>query len=139
MRTISETSDWKFAYLSNKGILYPVTFVFIGMNLLMVVITAMPETPGTIPRYYWPITVLACLAAGAAYWGGLTSLQLKFGSERTLGARIGFEVNIYNEGDEDIPEDFRNIMADAFVDGSRRRVTYKVNTTNVDIDRANCG
>ncbi|OAL45369.1 amino acid transporter [Pyrenochaeta sp. DS3sAY3a] len=131
METISDTHDWKPIYMSNKLTLYTVVFVFIGINLLMVVITAMPDSPGTIPRYYWPITVLTCVAAGALYWCGLKALQVKFGEHRALGACIGLEVNVYNEGDEGIPDNMKNIMADALIDGSRRRVTYKVSLNHL--------
>lgn len=126
MRTISETGDWKPVYMSNKFSLYIIVLIFMGINALMIVVTAMPKAPGAIPRYYWPVTVFACVVAGAVYWCGLKSLQMTFGGEKTLGARIGLEVNVYNEGDEDIPEHMKSGMADAKFDGSRRRVSYKV-------------
>lgn len=126
MRTLSDNADWQLRYMSSPFILYPVVTIFLGINMLMIVITAMSRRPGTIPRYYWVVTFFACVAAGALYWCGLKVLQLDFGSGTTLGKRIGFEVNVWNEGDEDIPDNLRDIMEDAVIDGSRRRVTYKV-------------
>lgn len=126
MTTISETGTWSPVYMKNKFILYAVSFLFTGMNILMMVMTALPKDPDTIPRFYWPVTVAACIAAGSIYWGGLKGLQMKFGGQESIGKWIGFEVQVYNEGDENIPEMMRNVMVDANLDGSRRRVSYKV-------------
>jgi hypothetical protein len=127
MQTISDSGvDWKPVYMKNTFILYAVALTFIGMNALMLVMTARPKVQGEIPRFYWPIAVGGCMAMGAVYWALLKSMQLKFGGETTLGSKIGFEVQVYNEGDEDIPPRMRFLMEEANLDGSRRRVSYKV-------------
>jgi hypothetical protein len=126
MRTIKEHGQWKPAYLKNRVTLYGVALAFISVNMLVLVVTAKPKDSGTIPRFYWPVTMAAVLAAAAIYWGVFKALQMSFGGEKTLGQKIGFEVSVYNEGDEDIPEVMMRLMREAGRDGSRRRVSYKV-------------
>jgi amino acid transporter len=114
-------------YMKNNVILYSTAIPFIAVNILIMVITAMPNTPNSIPRWYWPITVLAVLVAALVYWSALMIPRLKWSKGgRTLGAKIGFEVHVYEEGDDDIPENMRFLMWEAKEEGSRRRLKYKV-------------
>jgi len=69
------------------------------------------------------------MGAGSLYWASLMGLQMTFGGKHTLGYYIGFEIQVYNEEDEAIPEHMRASMLEASLDGSRRRVSYKVHLT----------
>jgi len=50
----------------------------------------------------------------------------KDGENETIGSLIGFEVRIYNETDEGVPQAMQEAMVQSRLDGSRRRVGYKV-------------
>jgi len=118
--------NWTPTYMKNRFTLYPIALVFIGSNIVIMVITAMPRSPNSIPRFYWPITILAVISAALVYWGALMIMRLKWGQEGgTLGAKIGFEVHVYEKGD-DIPENMRFLMWEASEEGSRRRLKYKI-------------
>lgn len=131
MRTISDSGEWKPVYMKNKFILYTVSLTFIGVNILMLVMTARPDIKGDIPRFYWAVAVVGSISMGALYWALLKSTQLKLWGNTTLGSKIGFEVQVYNEGDDDIPVRMRALMEEANLDGSRRRVSYKVCDENL--------
>jgi hypothetical protein len=49
----------------------------------------------------------------------------KNGEKRTIGNLIGFEVRIYNETVERVPQAMQEAMVQSRLDGSRRRVGYK--------------
>lgn len=49
----------------------------------------------------------------------------KKGEKETIGSLIGFQVRIYNERDEGVPQAMQEAMVQSRLDGSRRRVGYK--------------
>lgn len=121
-----EDEDWKPVYLANKYSRYLVGGTFAALNIVIVIMTARPHKPGTTPRFYWPITIAAVVVVGVVYWMALKALQTRF------AAKVGFQVEIHEPGDDDtpedgdIPEDLRSMMIQATADGSRMRVSYKV-------------
>ena len=123
-------SNWRPTYLKNRVILLLISFIFVSINVVILVIDALPQKSNTTPRFYWPITILAIFVVGVLYWGVLRMLRAKgsmdMGTERTLGSRLGLEVSIYEQGDQDVPEEMKPLMRDAVRDGTRRRVQYKV-------------
>jgi hypothetical protein len=119
-------SNWKPTYMKNNVVLIFVSFVFVSINIVTLVMTALPEGQGSIPSFYWPITLAGVIGLGLIYWGILRILQVKGLKDRTLGSRIGLEVKVYEEGDENVPEEMKFLMREAVGDGSRRRVQYKV-------------
>ena len=105
-----------------------VSGAIVSVNIVILVMTALP-TGGSIPNYYWPVTILGFISFGVAYWAVLRLLGVggpKLDGRMTLGSRIGLEVNIYEEGDDDVPEDMRFLMREAVLEGSRRRLKFKV-------------
>lgn len=122
--------NWKPTYLTTKLSVVVVSGAIISINIIILVMTALP-TGGSVPNYYWPVTIVGFLGLGLAYWAVLRLLGAKgrkSDDRRTLGSKIGLEVGIYEEGDESIPEEMRFLMYEAALDGSRRRVQYKVCT-----------
>lgn len=126
MRTLVE--DWKPMYLKNKLMLWGVSFIFVGFNAAILILTALPIDKGEIPRFYWPVTIAAIIAAAVLHWLVIRALRMKWrGSQTTLGQRVGFEVKVYSQDDEeDIPDSLNHLMQQAIADGSRRRIEYKV-------------
>ncbi|KAI9709140.1 MAG: hypothetical protein M1820_003587 [Bogoriella megaspora] len=125
MRLLNPT--WKPTYLKNRAVMLVICFIFVSINIITLVIEALPATPGTTPRFYWPITIAGVFVVGVLYWGFLRLLQARgLKTQRTLGARLGLEVKVYEEGDDDIPADMRGLLRDAARDGSRRRLQYKI-------------
>ena len=120
--------NWKPTYLTNTVSVVLVSGVFVSVNIVILVMTALP-TVDEVPNYYWPVTIVGFMAFGLAYWGVLRLLGVKGptpGGRMTLASKIGLEVNIYEEGDDNIPEEMRFLMHEAALDGSRRRLQYKV-------------
>ena len=62
------------------------------------------------------------------YLGGVKALQAKWGGQKTLGQKIGFEIQIHEEGNEDILESMRGLMVEAHWDGSKRRLAYMISS-----------
>ena len=120
--------NWKPTYLTNGVTVLFVSSTFVSVNIVILVMTAFP-TGGSVPSYYWPVTIVGFMGFGVAYWAVLRLLGVK-GPNRdgrvTLGSKIGLEVGIYEEGDDDIPEEMRFFMHEATLDGSRRRLQFKV-------------
>lgn len=122
MRTLDE--NWRLTYFKSKYFLYVFGALFGGVNVTIVVIAALPHQPGEVPDFYWPVAITALVVAATLHWAVLQALQRKW-----LGKKVGFEVRIHNQDDdeeEDIPDSLTGPMRDAIADGSRRRVEYKV-------------
>ncbi|KAF2234857.1 hypothetical protein EV356DRAFT_532407 [Viridothelium virens] len=120
-------TNWRPTYLRNRKLLLLLCFIFVSMNIVILVIEALPLESGTTSRFYWPIALIAIFAFGIIYWAVLRALQSDKVKDRgALSSMVGLEVNIYEEGDENMPEEMRSLMRDAARDGSRRRVQYKV-------------
>lgn len=120
-----EDEDWKPVYLANKYSRHLVGGTFAALNIMIVIMTARPHKPGTIPRFYWPITIAAVVVVGVVYWMALKVLQTRF------AAKVGFQAEIHEAGDDDIPEDLRSMMNQATADGSRMRVSYKASLVSL--------
>jgi hypothetical protein len=118
--------QWDPVYMKNLFTRIIFVGVFVGMSLLILISTARPDGPGTTPRFWWPIVLGAIAAASVLYWALLKALQMRWGSEDTLGRRLGFEVKVHETGDSEIPDELATMMEEALADGSRRRLTYKV-------------
>ena len=120
--------NWKPTYLTTRVSVMVVSGAVVSVNIVILVMTALP-TGGSVPNYYWPVTIVGFIGFGVAYWTVLKVLGVKgpkSGGRVTLGSKIGLEVNVYEEGDDDIPEEMRFLMREAALDGSRRRLKYKV-------------
>jgi hypothetical protein len=121
--------NWQPTYMRNDFVLTFVALVFVAINIVILVMTALPESPGTIPRFYWPISLVAVIAVGIVYWGVLRIFEVPEDHDdkgSSIGSKIGLKINVYEEGDENVPIEMRFLMRDAVGDGSRRRVDYKV-------------
>ena len=120
--------NWKPTYVTTKVSVMLVSGAVVSVNIVILVMTALP-TGGSIPNYYWPVTIVGFIGLGVAYWAVLRLLGVKGGkldSRVTLGSKIGLEIDVYEEGDDDIPEEMGVLMREAALDGSRRRLNYKV-------------
>jgi hypothetical protein len=124
MRILKE--GWRPTYFKSKYFLWGFGAVFGGFNVFIVVVTALPKPPGEVPSFYWPVAIGALVGAATLYWGVLQALQLKIHGQKTLGEKIGFEVQIHSQDDDDIPNSLTQLMKEAIADGSRRRVEYRV-------------
>lgn len=126
MRMLSE--DWRPTYLRSKLLLWSFASVLVGFNATILVVTALPETQGNVPCFYWPVTIVAIVIAAIIHWCMLRALWTKWrGGPMTLGQRIGFEVKVHSQDDEEaIPDSLNHLMREAIADGSRRRVEYMV-------------
>ena len=113
--------NWKPAYFKSKYFLYVFGALFGGLNVTIAVISALPHQPGEVPNFYWPVAIAALVVAATLYWAVLQALQRTW-----LGEKIGFEVRIHSQDDDDIPDGLTRLMRDAIADGSRRRVEYRV-------------
>ena len=113
--------SWRLTYLRSELSLYLVGIAFISLNILMLVVTARPHTPGTVPRYYWAVLFVGIIAFGTCYWGVLKALQ------GSIGAKMGFQVQVYEPADDDTSDSrLSALIREAVADGSHRRVCYKV-------------
>jgi hypothetical protein len=118
-------STWKPTYLKNKALLVFVATIFIAMNIVTLVMSALPHNPGQVARSYWPVTAVAVTATAILYWAALRLFQVNNKQGSSLGSKVGFQVHIYEDGDE-VPDDMKFPMYEASLDGSRRRLEYKV-------------
>ena len=117
--------NWTPTYLSNSILKYATVTAFGGLNIVLLVVTAMPHSADTIPRFYWAVMVAAIFAVGCIYWLVLKVLQT------SIGRIVGIEVKVHDTTDEasgDIPDSLRALLEQAEKDGSRRRLSYKVHT-----------
>lgn len=121
---------WENEFLTSKYIRQPLPVVFGLMNLIVLIWGASPHTPGTIARKWWPIITLSIFFGGFLYWAVFRILQVqiqsKGGQDKTIGEKIGFNVIVHNETDQDVPEHMREDIARSRLDGSRRRTEHKV-------------
>ena len=117
--------NWTPTYLSNSILKYATVTVFVGLNIVLLVVTAMPHGADTIPRFYWAVMIAAIFAVACIYWLVLKVLQTN------IGRIVGIEVKVHdttNEASGDIPDSLRALSEQAEKNGSRRRLSYKVNT-----------
>lgn len=115
--------------MRNNFVLALVAFVFVAINIVIMVMIALPNNPPDIPRFYWPISLVATMIVGVLYWGVLRLLQVPADQDdagSSIGSKIGLKVNVYEDGDENVPIEMRFLMRDAVGDGTRRRVDYQV-------------
>jgi hypothetical protein len=126
MRNAPEQEDWRLSYLRNPFARYLVIGAFVGFNIVILVVTAIPVGDRSVPAFYSPVMMGAILLVSLAYLGFLKLLSVRVGRGNTVGQRVGFEVQVYTEGDEDIPERMKMLMTEANWDGSRRRLAYTV-------------
>ena len=113
--------------MKNHAFLVFVSVIFVAVDIVILVVTALPSGEGDVPRFWWPVILVGVIAFGLIYWSAFKILQAgSIGRMRNIGSRIGLEVSIYEPGDESVPEDMRIPLFEAVRDGSRRRVDYKV-------------
>jgi hypothetical protein len=130
---------WQPEIITNKWVFRLLPIIFGGGNLIVIIWGAKPRTPGTTPRYWWPIIFFFIMAASFIYWGIMmitqveTTIENKKGEKRTIGNLIGFEVRIYNETDDGVPQAMQEAMVQSRLDGSRRRVGYKASLFHTDL------
>jgi hypothetical protein len=107
-----------------------IPLIFTGGNLIVLYFGAKPHAPGIISRAWWPKTFFLIMLGSLIYWAvmRMTEITVKVVEEQrvTLGQKIGFEVIIHNETDTTIPEEMEEAMVQSRLDGSRRRIEYKV-------------
>ena len=119
--------SWNFLYLKNKALRYLIVFIFVVSNILTMVLTARTNNPGTIPRWYWPVALGAVIVVAFLYWSALRCLGRRGRPGRkSLGSMIGLKLDIYQQGDSDIPEDMKFMMFEVREAGIRRGLKYTV-------------
>ncbi|KAF2795499.1 hypothetical protein K505DRAFT_336004 [Melanomma pulvis-pyrius CBS 109.77] len=101
---------FRFTFLKWKRVLVPVVVIFIGGNLMIVVLSARSRVPGKIPRVWWPATILLILLGSFTYWAILMLMKMEINtpghgdeSKRSIGSRIGFKIQIF-KADDILPE-----------------------------------
>jgi hypothetical protein len=130
---------WQPEIITNKWVFRLLPIIFAGGNLIVIIWGAKPRTPGTTPRYWWPVIFFFIMAASFIYWGIMmmtqveTTIENKKGEKGTIGSLIGFEVQIYNETDDGVPQAMQEAMVQSRLDGSRRRVGYKASLFHTDL------
>lgn len=128
IRERRNSSSWDFEFLRPTSLRTVVVIVFICLNLLAVIVSARPRTPGTIARFWWPVTVAATAAASSIYWFVLWSVQesgpVGKGRWRWLARWTGVRVRVYH-GDEAVGTAYEEEMKKARRDGTNRRVEYE--------------
>ncbi|KAH8655058.1 amino acid permease-domain-containing protein [Tricladium varicosporioides] len=131
VRMRQQWPDWQPEIITNKYIMWFLPIVFAGGNLLVIIWGAKPRHPGTTPRYWWPVIFFLIVTGSFIYWATMMITRVKVneidknGENKTIGSIIGFEVRIYNETDERVPQAMQSAMVQSRLDGSRRRVGYK--------------
>ncbi len=122
MRHTPNGSSWKYKFLQQDWLRYLIVFLFVGVNLLTLVVAARPHGDGTIARFWWPV-VMGFVALGSfIYWFVLWCLQDKRWSAR----KVGIDVIAHHGDDAQVPSDFEQFMKEARKDGSYRRMEYQV-------------
>lgn len=124
---------WTLDFLSRKVLSVTIPIVFLCINLLVLIFGAKTHNPGSIPRYWWPIISFLVYSGAVLYWLGFWVLQKRIsykkeidGQPMTIGRFIGFEVIVHNETDVNPPEEMRDALRQSRLDGTRRRIQYKV-------------
>jgi hypothetical protein len=131
--------SWQPTIITNKWVLRLLPIIFALGNLVVIIWGAKPRTPGTIPRFWWPVVFFLIMAGSLIYWGimMITQVELekvsKKGEKETIGSLIGFQVRIYNEWDEGVPQAMQEAMVQSRLDGSRRRVGYKASLSSTNL------
>ncbi|KAF2108836.1 amino acid permease-domain-containing protein [Lophiotrema nucula] len=117
---------WDHTYLKNPLLLASVALTFAGLNIVVMVMTALPVDEGRIPRFYWAVAMGGLAAAGTLYWAFFRLFQANDPKRRwNVASKMGVEVFIYEDGDE-VPDEMDLPMFEAAADGSRRRLDYKL-------------
>ena len=75
-------------YLRNPLLLYLISFIFVAVNIVTLVVTALPHDAGTTPRFYWAVAVIGSMGFGFVYWAVLRSLQIPVLGRREEGERV---------------------------------------------------
>jgi hypothetical protein len=126
--------NWRPTYIRNDFVLGFIAIVFFSINIVILVMIALPEDPGTIPRFYWPISMAAVVAFSLLYWGALRVFQVpeaQTDTSSSIGSKVGLKIKVYEDGDGDVPVEMRFLMREAVRDGSRRRLDYKVRLVQI--------
>ena len=119
--------NWDFLYLRKQALRYSVAIIFVVSNLFTMVLSARAHQPGQIPRWYWPIALGALIAVALLYWSALRCLgRQDKPNGKSLGSIIGLRLDIYQQGDSDIPEEMQFMMFEAREAGFRRGLRYTV-------------
>jgi len=119
-------NNWNHIYLNNSFLRIFVAVAFIVLNLLTMVMTALPKDPGRTARFYWPVSLACLIGFSGVYWAVLRLFQVNDPKRKSFVAeKLGFKVYIYEEGDE-VPEHMKFPMYEAALDGTRRRLDYEV-------------
>jgi len=119
---------WDHTYLKSPFLLVSVALVFAGLNIVVMVMTALPVDEGRIPRFYWAVAMGGVAVAGTLYCAFLRFFQANNPKHKwSIASKMGIEVYIYENGD-DVPDEMELPMFEAVADGSGRRLDYKVCT-----------
>lgn len=106
-------------YFASRSVMYIVVFVFVGINVLALIVVAFPHDKGAIARFWWPVTIGAIAFVSSLYWLGLWLLQ------GDLGTKVGFKVTVDPFG-ADQTTGYEELMRVAQKDGSHRRIRYTI-------------
>ena len=114
--------DWDFKFLTWPLIRRVIATLFVGVNILILVVAARPHNVGTIARYWWPTVMLCIVSASAAYWFVLWSLQEK----RFVSRLMAIDVKVMHGDSLGVESEYEAMLKDARRDGSNRRAIYNV-------------
>ena len=115
---LNTTQKWKPNYLKNEFIRRATGLLFVGINIFVLVVSALPHAKNTIPRYWWPATIACVIAASFVYWVELMVLWKKGGHW------IGIKIDIKNADTVDSTPHER-LIRETRRDGTERRVIWE--------------
>jgi amino acid transporter len=131
MRNHPENSNFKLAFFQSRWILYSLPYVFAAANIVILIFAGKTHDSGKIPRWWWPVTLVAIIAVSGFYWSAIqllkkTRVPADDGSTRTWGDLLGIRLEIYeNAAAPGVPPEVARDINDAWlsrIDGSKRRV-----------------
>jgi amino acid transporter len=120
--------DWDFEFLRPASVRNVVVFLFLGLNLLALIVSARPHKPGTIAKFWWPVIMAVLALVSSVYWFALWSMQesgkVRSGNWRWLARWSGVQIRAYH-GDEAKGTAYEEEMKKARMDGTNRRMEYE--------------
>jgi amino acid transporter len=129
LRAFKQLEDWDFKFLTWSWLRNPLVFLWTGVNILIIVVAAIPHTAGTIPRKWWPIILFGVVVpVSFVYWAVLWSMQNgRFGSKMFgVSAKVHHPDATMGRSAGRPQSDFEKMMMAARKDGSNRRTEYDV-------------
>jgi hypothetical protein len=126
---------YRLTFFKWPWLLWPLTIIFAGSNVPVLIFSARPHEEGKIARYWWPATFSLIVFGSFIYWCVMMLMTIELGNKKrektvkTIGSVVGFELRVF-KADDEMPQDASQALEESIVqsrqDGSKRRVEYKV-------------